>query len=116
MLALSVCAGMSSGIYDLEFSLLNVFPFQELDCDTFNKGINTKRCILITWPLSRQGYKDEKLKKKKKRSILNTACFLSALRKLKTNRLEEDTALSLIIVINLSDGTELKFERDESAP
>lgn len=43
-------------------------------------------------------------------------CFLSALRKLKTNRLEEDTALSLIIVINLGDGTELKFERDESAP
>lgn len=44
------------------------------------------------------------------------SCFLSALRKLKTNRLEEDTALSLIIIINLSDGTELKFERDESAP
>lgn len=55
-------------------------------------------------------------KKNKNPGLLNTACFLSALRKLKTNRLEEDTALSLIIVINLGDGTKLKFERDESAP
>lgn len=53
-------------------------------------------------------------KKVQKRPIKHG--FLSALRELKTNRLEEDTALSLIIIINLSDGTELKFERDESAP
>lgn len=48
-------------IFDLKNSLFSdVFPFQELDGDTLTKGINVKRCVLITRLRSRQGYEDEK--------------------------------------------------------